>query len=40
MSQVQMKRPVQYPEKQILSPETKRKLDTIKDDYSDIFIKN
>ena len=38
--QVQMKRMVQHQEKQTLSPETKRKLDTIIDDYSDIFSKD
>ena len=38
--QVQMKRPVQHQEKQTLSPETKRKLDTILDQYSDIFSKD
>ena len=38
--QVQMKRPVQYQEKQTLSPETKKKLDTIIDEYSDIFTKD
>ena len=38
--QVQMKRPVQHQEKQTLSPETKRKLDTIIDEYSDIFRKD
>ena len=31
--QVQMKRPVQHQEKQTLSPETKKKLDTIIDEY-------
>ena len=35
--QVQTKRPVQHKEKQTLSPGTKRKLDAIIDDYSDIF---
>ena len=39
-NQVQMKRPVQHQEKQTLSPETKIKLDTIIDDYSDIFSKD
>ena len=38
--QVQMKRPVQHQEKQTLSPETKRKLDTIINEYSDIFSKD
>ena len=38
--QVQMKRPVQHKEKQTLSPETKKKLDTIIDEYSDIFSKD
>ena len=38
--QVQMKRPVQHQENQTLSPETKRKLDAILDDYSDIFSKD
>ena len=38
--QVQMKRPVKHQEKQTLSPETKRKLDTIIDDYSHIFSKD
>ena len=38
--QVQMKRPVQHQEKQTLSPETKRKLDTTIGEYSDIFSKN
>ena len=38
--QVQMKRPVQYQEKQKLSPETKKKLDNIIDEYSDIFSKD
>ena len=38
--QVQMKRPVQHQEKQTLSPEMKRKLDAIIDDYSDIFSKD
>ena len=38
--QVQMKRPVQHQEKQKLSPETKRKLDAIIDEYLDIFSKN
>ena len=37
--QVQTKRPVQYQEKQRLSPETKKKLDNIIDEYSDIFSK-
>ena len=38
--QVKMKRPVQHQEKQTLSPEMKRKLDAIIDNYSDIFSKN
>ena len=38
--QVQMKRPVQHQKKQILSPEMKRKLDTIIYDYSDIFSRD
>ena len=38
--QVQMKRPVQHQEKQTLSSETKRKLDNIIDEYSDIFSKD
>ena len=38
--QVQMKKPVQHQEKQTLSPEMKRKLDAIIDDYSDIFSKD
>ena len=38
-NQVQMKRPVQHQEEQTLSPETKKKLDTIIDEYSDIFSK-
>ena len=38
--QVQMKRPVQHQEKQTLSPETKKKLDTIIDEYSNIFSKD
>ena len=38
--QVQMKRPVQYQEKQKLSPESKKKLDNIIDEYSDIFSKD
>ena len=38
--QVQMKRPVQHQEKQTLSSETKRKLDTIINEYSDIFSKD
>ena len=38
--QVQMKRLVQHQEKQTLSSETKRKLDTIIDEYSDIFSKD
>ena len=32
-----MKRPVQHQEKQNLSPETKKKLDNIIDEYLDIF---
>ena len=35
-----MKRPVQHQEKQRLSPETKKKLDNIIDEYSDIFSKD
>ena len=35
-----MKRPVKHQEKQSLSPEMKRKLDAIIDDYSDIFSKD
>ena len=38
--QVQMKRPVQHQEKQNLSPETKKKLDNIIDEYLDIFSKD
>ena len=38
--QVQMKRPVQHWEEQTLSPEMKKKLDTIIDEYSDIFSKD
>ena len=38
--QVQMKRPVQHQEKQRLSPETKKKLDNIIDEYLDIFSKD
>ena len=38
--QVQIKRPVHYQEKQNLSPEMKKKLDNIIDEYSDIFSKN
>ena len=38
--QVQMKRPVQHQEKQNLSPEMKKKLDNIIDEYSDIFSKD
>ena len=37
--QVQMERQVQHQEKQTLSSEMKRKLDTIIDKYSDIFSK-
>ena len=39
-NQVQVKRLVQHQEKQKLSPEMKRKLDAIIDEYSDIFSKN
>ena len=39
-NQVQMKRPVQHQEKQTLSPEMKKKLDTIIDEYLDIFSKD
>ena len=39
-NQVQMKRPVQHWEKQKLLPETKRKLDAVIDEYSDIFSKD
>ena len=35
-----MKRPVQHQEKQTLSPEMKKKLDTIIDNYLDIFSKD
>ena len=38
--QVQTKRLVQHHEKHILSPETKKKLDNIIDEYSDIFSKD
>ena len=38
--QVQTKRPVQYQEKQKLSPEMKKKLDNIIEEYSDIFSKD
>ena len=38
--QVQMKRPVQHQEKQRLSPEMKKKLDNIIDEYLDIFSKD
>ena len=38
--QVQMKRPVQHQEKQKLSPEMKKKLDNIIDEYSDTFSKD
>ena len=38
--QVQMKRPVQHKENQSLSSEMKRKLDTIIDEYLDIFSKD
>ena len=37
---VQTKRPVQHQEKQKLSPETKKKLDNIIDEYLDIFSKD
>ena len=39
-NQVQMKRPVQHQEKQKLSPEMKKKLDNIINEYSDIFSKD
>ena len=39
-NQVQMKRLVQHQEKQTLSSEMKRKLDTIINEYSDIFSKD
>ena len=39
-NQVQTKRPVQHQEKQNLSPETKKKLDNIINEYSDIFSKD
>ena len=39
-NQVKMKRPVQHQEKQKLSPEMKKKLDNIIDEYSDIFSKD
>ena len=39
-NQVQMKRPVQYSDNPKLSPGTKRKLDEIINEYSDIFSKN
>ena len=39
-NQVQMKRQVQHQEKQTLLPETKKKLDNIIDEYSDIFSKD
>ena len=35
-----MKRPVQHQDKHKLSPEMKKKLDNIIDEYSDIFIKD
>ena len=35
-----MKRPIQHQEKQNLSPETKKKLDNIIDEYLDIFSKD
>ena len=38
--QVQMKRPVQYSDNPKLSPEMKRKLDEVINEYSDIFSKN
>ena len=38
--QVQLKRPLQHQEKQKLSPETKRKLDEVINEYSDIFSKD
>ena len=38
--QVQTKRPVQHQEKQKLSPEMKKKLDNIINEYSDIFSKD
>ena len=38
--QVQMKRPVQYSDNPKLSPETKRKLDEVIYEYSDIFSKD
>ena len=38
--QVQMKRPVQHQEKQKLSPEMKKKLDNIINEYSGIFSKD
>ena len=38
-NQVQLKRPVQHPEKQKLSAEMKRKLDAVIDKYLDIFSK-
>ena len=39
-NQVQLKRPVQHQDKQQLSPETKRKLDEVINEYSDIFSKD
>ena len=39
-NQVQMKRPVQHQKKQTLSPEMKKQLDTIIDEYLDIFSKD
>ena len=39
-NQVQIKRPVQHQEEQRLSPEIKKKLDNIIDEYSDIFSKD
>ena len=39
-NQVQMKRPVQHQGKQTLSPEMKKELDTIINEYSDIFSKD
>ena len=38
--QVQMKRPVQHQEKQKLSPEMRKKLDNIINEYMDIFSKD
>ena len=39
-NQVQLKRPVQHQDKQQLSPEMKRKLDEVINEYSDIFSKD